>query len=132
MRMRTLPKPSVLAAGALEDNGRYLFIKRETLNPRQETLELPHSIIPQGANPVSALAEVFLLQLGIDAQVHEPVHETRHNAGSRKNKRWIPVLVFRITAKSASAKPAPGLGYAWLSLDDARKKRLARNAEWLR
>lgn len=130
MRMRTLPKPSVLAAGALEDRGRFIFVKRRA--GETETLELPHAIIPQGSNPVSALAEVFLRELGIDAQVHESIYGTRHNAGSRKSKRWIPVLVFRITTKSASAKPAPGLGYAWLSPDDARKKRLARNAEWLR
>ncbi|VVB98103.1 Uncharacterised protein [uncultured archaeon] len=125
-----MPKPSVLAAGALEDNGRFLFIKRK--NGEMETVELPYAIIPQGSNPVAALTEVFLAQLGIDAQVHETIYETRHNAGSRKNKRWVPALVFRITAKSAFAKPAAGLGYVWLSLDDARGKRLARNSEWMR
>lgn len=130
MKMRTMPKPSVLVAGALEDSGRFLFIKKTA--GEVETFELPCAIIPQGANPVPALTEIFSSQLGIDAQVHECIHERRHNAGSRKNKRYIPALVFRITTKNASARPAGGLGYAWLSLDDARKKRLSRNCEWLR
>lgn len=130
MRLRAIPKPSVLVAGALEDKGRFIFIKRKATET--EMIELPHAIIPQGSDPVSALAEIFLSQLGIDAQIHEVIHETRHNAGSRKNKRWITVLVFRITAKNAFAKPAPGIGFAWLSLEDAGKKRLSRNAEWLK
>ncbi len=132
MRMRVMPKPQVLVAGALEDNGRYLFVKRVVGNLRVETIELPYALISQGSNPVPALADVFLTQLGIDAQVHEVMHETRHNSGSRRSKLWIPALIFKITAKNASAKPVHGLGYVWLSLDDARKRRLARNAEWLR
>lgn len=130
MKMRTLPKPSVLAAGALEDNGRFLFVKK--IAGETEVIELPCAIIPMGANPVSALVEVFHSQLGIDAQVHEVMAENRHNAGTRRFKRLIPVLVFRVTTKNASAKPAPGLGVAWLKLDDAKKMRLSRNSEWLR
>ncbi len=125
-----MPKPSVLVIGALEDRGRYLFVKR-TRNESEE-FELPCAVIPQSSDPVSALKDVFSIQLGIDAQVHEVIHEARHNSGTRRFKKWIPALVFRATAKNAFAKPAAGLGYAWLSLDDARKKRLARNAEWMR
>ncbi len=130
MRMRAMPKPSVLVAGALEDNGRFLFVKRKSRET--EALELPHIVMNQGSDPSSALSELFLSQLGIDAQVHEPIYETRHNSGSRKNKRFIPVLVFRITAKKAFAKPSGELGYAWFALEDARKKKLSRNAEWVR
>lgn len=130
MRIRALPKTQVLVAGALEDQGRFIFVKRKA--GEVETVELPQVLIPQGSDPVRALAGVFLAQLGIDAHVHEPIHEARHNAGSRKSKRWIPVLVFRVTAKNPRAKPAPGLGYTWISIDDARKKKLARSAEWMR
>ena len=129
MRIRKVPGPQVLVAGVLEDRGRFLFITRKT--GEAETLELPHAIIPQGADPVSALAEVFRSQFGIDAQVHGVINERTHNAGSRKRKRWIPVLAFRITTKNARARTGPEQGYVWLSMDEARTRKLARNAEWI-
>ena len=129
MRVHKVPGPQVLVAGVLEDRGRFLFITRKT--EEAETLELPHAIIPQGANPVPALVEVFRSQLGIDAQVHDVINERKHNAGSRKRKRWIPALAFRVTTKKAHARTSSGLGYAWLSIDEARTKKLAKNAEWI-
>ena len=129
MRMRKMPRLEVLFAGALEDGGRMLFITRKLSD--RELLELPCTIAPQGSNPVSALPSIFLSSLGLDAQVHEVIYEGRHNAGSRRSKRWIPVLVFRITSKKAFAKPSEGLGFEWLALKDAKKQKLSRNCEWL-
>lgn len=130
MRIRPIPKPQALIVGALNDNGRHLFITRTFGD--SEILSLPSITILQGSDPISALSDLFQKQFGIDAQVHEVIYQTSHNSGSRKKKRWIPVLVFRITTKSAFAKPAPGTGFIWLSLEDARKRKLARESEWMR
>ncbi|MFA5077427.1 MAG: hypothetical protein WC488_03295 [Candidatus Micrarchaeia archaeon] len=129
MRMRKMPRPEVLIAGALEDGNRVLFMTRR-LGERY-VLELPCVIAPQGSNPVQKLSELFASSLGIDAQIHGIIREGRHNAGSRRSKRWIPVLVFKITAKKAFAKPSEGLGFEWLAIKDAKKQKLSRNCEWL-
>ena len=126
--MRTTSK--ALVCGLLEDNGRALFLKRIDKN-KKETLELPCFSHFSG-DPIKQLAEDFLRQTGIDAEVRETAFETRHNAGSRRRKQWVPCLVFRMRAKSMSAKPSSEFaGYKWLSLNDAKKLRLARNAEWI-
>jgi hypothetical protein len=130
MRMRKYqPRPQMLACGALEDNGRYLFIKK--IEGGIEKFGLPCALLQPGSNPVEALAAVFREQLGIDAHVGESIHEARHNAGTRRIRHFIPVLVFRIATKNASAKPAPGLGVAWMRLEDAKGKRMLRDSEWL-
>ncbi|MEM2138488.1 MAG: hypothetical protein QW568_05350 [Candidatus Anstonellaceae archaeon] len=125
-------KPSALAVGLLEDNGRALFLLR-ALPSGIQTIELPCVLLSPGENPVARLTDAFRQQTGIDAQVHEILFEKRHNAGSRKKKAWIPALVFKITAKNASAKPSSGFsGYKWIASNDLPKYRLAKNAEWLR
>ncbi len=58
--------------------------------------------------------------------------QSEHNVGSRKRKRWIPVLGFKVSAKNAQAKPSAAFtGFCWLSLDEAKKKKLLRTSEWL-
>ena len=98
-----------------------------------ETVELPCVLLFKGENPVARLAEEYRRQTGIDAQVHEVLFEKKHNAGTRKRKCFVPALAFKITAKSASAKPSPEFsGYRWLSSADLGKHRLAKNCQWLR
>ena len=124
--------PAALACGLLEDNGRALFLCRKS--PLGiETVEIPCLLLQKGENPVAVLSSEFRRQTGIDAQVHEVLFEKRHNAGPKKRKLWIPVLVFKVTAKSASAKPAPEFsGYRWISAEDLMKHRLAKMSQWLR
>ncbi len=126
-----VPQPSALAAGLLEDTGRVLFLVRKNLLG-VESVELPCVFLIGGENPVTALASAFRQQTGIDAQVHEILFERRYNSGTRKRKHLIPVLVFKITAKSASAKPGSGFaGCKWIASNDLGKHRLARNCQWL-
>lgn len=121
-----------IAAGLLEDGGRALFLVR-TLPAGIQTVELPSVSLLRGENPVASLGEAFRRQTGIDAQVHDVLFEKRHNIGSRKRKAFVPVLVFKVTAKNASAKPALEFsGYKWITAEDLRKHRVARNCEWLR
>lgn len=125
------PEYSALACALIEDGGRVLFLKRG--EGEREVLELPCVLVEKGRNPVSELKEAVLAQAGIDAQVHEPILEGRHNVGSRKRKRWVPALGFRISAKNMSAKVGTGFsGVKWISIEDAKKERLGRKAEWLR
>jgi len=125
------PAPSALAVGMLEDGNRALFLCRaNTLG--QETLELPCILLQKGENPVAAIGAEFRRQTGIDAQVHEILFERRMNAGSRKRKVFIPVLVFKVTARKSACSPAPEFsGYKWLERGDLTGKKLARNATWL-
>lgn len=126
-----VPQPAALAVGLLEDAGRALFLVRRNMLG-VESVELPCALVSSGENPVAALANAFRQQTGIDGQVHEILFERRHNAGTRKRKHWIPVLVFKITAKSASAKPGSGFaGCKWISSNDIGKFRLARMCQWL-
>ena len=126
-----VPSPSALAAGLLEDNGRALFLVRK--NPMGiETVELPYALLLRGENPVARLTDAFRQQTGIDAQVHDVLFERRHNIGTRKRRTFVPVLVFKITAKNASAKPAKEFsGCKWISSADLPKYKLARNCTWL-
>ncbi len=126
-----VPSPSALAAGLLEDNGRALFLVRKNA-VGIETVELPCAFLLRGENPVARLSDAFRQQTGIDAQVHDVLFERRHNIGTRKRRTFVPVLVFKITAKNASAKPAKEFsGCKWISSADLQKYKLARNCTWL-
>ncbi len=125
------PLPSALAAGLLEDHERALFLLRKN-ELGIETAELPCALLQKGENPVASLASEFRRQTGIDAQVHEILFERRHNAGSRKRKAFVPVLVFKVTAKSPACHPAAEFsGYKWLERADLAKYRRAKNCLWL-
>jgi len=128
LKERFLPK--ALVCGMLEDMGRVLFLKRKD-KQGAEQLEMPCLLLYAG-DPVSQLTEAFREQTGIDGEVGGIVLETRHNAGSRRRKSFVPCMVFRIRAKSMKARPASQFsGYRWLSLEDAKKEKLGRNARWV-
>lgn len=98
---------------------------------RIERIELPH-VFAYSGDTISQLTEAFKNQTGIDGEVDEVVIETKYNAGSRRRKKFIPCLVFRISAKNRTAKPSSEFsGFKWLSLDNAKKEKLARTAEWI-
>ena len=125
------PLPSALAAGLLEDHERALFLLRKNTEGI-ETAELPCILLQKGENPVASLASEFRRQTGIDAQVHEILFERRHNAGSRKRKAFIPVLVFKVTARNTACRPSSEFsGYKWLERADLAKYKRAKNCLWL-
>lgn len=120
------PEYSALACAVVEDGGRVLFLKR--VEAGREVLELPCVLVEKGTDPVSALRGAVLAQTGIDAQVGEVLVEGKHNAGSRRRKRRVPALGFRVSAKNLSTREK----VRWIPLDDAKKEKLGRKAEWLR
>ncbi|HNT60631.1 MAG TPA: hypothetical protein PKJ97_01485 [Candidatus Bilamarchaeaceae archaeon] len=120
------PEYSALACAVIEDGGRVLFLKR--VDGQRELLEFPCVLVEKGMDPVSGLRAAVLAQAGIDAQVGGIVLEGRHNAGSRKRKKWIPALGFRVSAKSLSTREK----VRWIPLEDAKKEKLGRKAEWIR
>lgn len=125
------PEYAALACAIIEDGGRVLFLKR--IEGERELLELPCVLVEKGRNPVAELKEAVIRKTAIDAHVHEPVLEGKYNAGSRKKKKWIPALGFRVSAKNMSARVSPEFaGVKWISLEEAKKERLGRKAEWLR
>ncbi len=124
-------QPTALACALLEDNGRVLFLLQKD-RQGTERLTLPYALIGN-EDPVAVLAELFLKQAGIDGQIHGVAMESGWNAGSRKKKRWIPCLAFKVTAKSARCVPGKGFsGFRWLSLEDAKAWKLDRKLEWIR
>jgi len=124
--------PKCLACGMLKDEGRVLFLKRKD-ERGIERIELPCVLVQSGRSPVAEIKSEFIRQTGIDAQMHEIVLESRHNAGSRKRKSWVPCLVFKFTAKNMRTKPASEFsGFGWLKLEDVKKEKLGRNTEWIR
>ena len=135
MRKRVLtatPMPKALACGMLEDEGRVLFLIRKDPSGA-ERIEMPCVLVPSGRSPFAEINAEFRRQTGIDAQIHEVVLEGRHNAGSRKRRNQVPVMVFKVTARERRAKPSSEFsGFKWLGMDEALRQRLSRNAEWLR
>jgi ADP-ribose pyrophosphatase YjhB (NUDIX family) len=125
------PMPVALACGLLEDKERALFlVRKNTLG--QEIIELPFVFVMIGENPVATLASAFRQKTGIDAQVHESVAEKSFNAGTRKRKHFIHVLVFRMSAKNHAARASSEFsGYKWLKHEEAVKFKLAKEAQWL-
>ncbi|MBI2445427.1 hypothetical protein HYV43_03500 [Candidatus Micrarchaeota archaeon] len=124
--------PVALACGILQDGERVFFLKQKD-GQGIERIGLPFVMLFAGQDPVKKMTEFFLAQTGIDGHVQDVRFQANHNAGSRKNKRIIPVLGFRVEAKVRQAKPAAGYsGYAWMTLDAAKNQRLDRMSEWLR
>jgi hypothetical protein len=121
-RRKPITYPKAFACGMLKDGGRALFLLGKERFGRKRLL-LPFVKIMGRADPVSEIKEAFAEQTGIDGQVHEVVFEGRYNAGSRKYKKWIPLLVFKISAKRMQAKPSDGFaGFKWLGIKDALAK----------
>jgi hypothetical protein len=126
-----IPSYSSLACGLLQDGERYFFLKQKD---RQgvERIGLPCAFLIHGQDPLKNLSEAFLEQTGIDGHVQGVVLKSRYNIGTRRNKRYIPVLGFFISSKSAKANVSKKFsGFCWLSLNDAKKKKLMRSCEWL-
>jgi len=124
--------PKALTCGMLEDEGRILFLIRKD-ERGIERMELPCVLVLSGRSPVAEIKSEFARQTGIDAQMHEIILESKHNAGSRKRRYLVPCLVFKFTAKNMRAKPSGEFsGFKWLKIEDAKKERLGRNAEWVR
>ena len=133
MRKHAQPAmPSALAAGLLEDGERALFLVRKNALG-EEMLEIPCVEVMAGENPVAALYAAFRAQTGMDAEVHEILFQRRHNAGTRKRRAFVPVLVFKLTAKSHAVRVAPEFcGYKWLPPKGILGKKLSKKTEWLR
>lgn len=120
-RKKPVTYPKAVACGMLEDGGRVLFLERERRGKKR--LVLPFVKIWGGADPVSEIGKAFEEQAGIDGEIHEVIFEGSYNAGSRKYKKWIPLLVFRVTAKKMKCRPAEEFsGFRWVSLKDAKKR----------
>jgi len=125
------PMLKALACGMLEDGGRILFLIRKD-ERGLERIELPCVLVQSGRSPFAEIKDGFHKMTGIDGEMHEIVLEGRYNAGTRKRKAWVPCLVFKVTAKSMRANPSPEFsGFKWLRLEDAKRMRLSRNAEWM-
>ncbi|MBI5226247.1 hypothetical protein HY994_03330 [Candidatus Micrarchaeota archaeon] len=125
------PTPSALACGILQDGERVLFLKQKDHQGNERT-GLPFVMLFGSQDPVKKMTEFFLEQTGIDGHVQEVRYQARYNAGSRKGKKVIPVLAFRVDAKAAQARPSSEFsGFCWLTLDDAKSKKLFRTSEWI-
>ena len=131
-KMKTLvPIIKALAVAALEDNERYLFLIRKDVNA-VERIELPSVVVPSGKSPVAEIKSEFTRQTSIDGQIEGIIAQSTYNSGSRKRRALVPVLIFKVTAKERFAKPSNEFsGFKWLSLGQAKKEKLTRNAEWL-
>ncbi|MBD3398394.1 hypothetical protein GF412_04185 [Candidatus Micrarchaeota archaeon] len=121
-RQKIVNYPKAFACGMLEDGGRVLFLVGKERYGKKR-LALPFVEIWGRGDPVSELGAAFEEQTGIDGQVHEVVFEGRYNAGSRKYKKWIPLLVFRVSAKRMRCRPSSEFaGFKWVSLKGALEK----------
>lgn len=116
----------VLLCALLESDGRILFLKK--LVGEREVLCLPCVIADEKENPLEALRKILLEKTGIDAFVQQVAFSGKYNAGSRKRKQFVSALAFKAVAKKVS----PRADFVWLKLDDALKKRVCRECEWMR
>ncbi|MBD3390200.1 NUDIX domain-containing protein [Candidatus Micrarchaeota archaeon] len=118
-RKKPVTYPKAVACGMLEDRGRVLFLEHERGGKKR--LALPFVKIQGGDDPVSEINREFEEQTGIDGEIHEAIFEGKYNAGSRKYKKWVPLLVFKVTAKKMKCRPAEKFsGFRWIDLKKAR------------
>ncbi|MFA6048786.1 MAG: hypothetical protein WC792_02460 [Candidatus Micrarchaeia archaeon] len=133
-KLNDAPVASSVAVAIFTGGNRLLFLEKKAGNPAKPAeLWLPGCIVSGGENPVAALGSAVRSQTGIDAQIGGVLCEARYNAGSRKNKRLVPLLAFHAAAKSLKAVPSAGFsGSAWIAIDAiAKQKNLGKNALWL-
>ncbi len=131
MKIIKIREEKLLVCGMLEDNKRFLFLKRKDENGI-ERLEFPSVIMKSGTDPASLLVLAFKEKTGIDGEISDILFEEKYNSGSRKRKVLIPCLAFRFLAKNKTAKPPNEFsGFKWLTLDDAKKQKIARTSEWI-
>ena len=125
-RRKLVEYPKAFACAMLRDGGRVLFLVGKERYGRKR-LVLPYVEIRGRRDPVAEINAAFAEQAGIDGQVHEVVFEGRYNAGSRKYKKWIPLLVFRVSAKRMQCRHSSEFsGFKWVSLKGALEKEKKR------
>ncbi len=117
-----LNPPKAFACALLTDNGRSLFLVQKERYGKKR-LVLPFAKIEGRKNPVAEIKNALFLQSGIDGQVHQTIFEGKYNVGSNKYKKWVPLLVFKITAKKMQCSPSKEFeGFRWLAIGETLKK----------
>jgi len=116
----------VLLCALLEDGGRVLFLEKEFGDTVKYSL--PCVLAEESDDPVKALAAAVAGQTGIDCLVGGIAFTGRFNAGSRRRRQFVGVLVFSCSAKSYSSRAK----VKWARLDEAPNLQLARECEWLK
>ena len=128
---KTRPVYSGAAVALVKDGEKILFLERIKAAGQLE-LVLPGCELEPRADPVASLVGAVRQQTGIDGQVMGVAREERVNVGSRKNRKMVPLLVFKVVAKSNRVSLGSGFaGFKWLFPIEARKRKLAKNALWV-
>lgn len=138
-KLKTSSLPLALVSGLLEDSGRYFFIIRKLQNGKEktETLDLLSVKLEKGNEPTLFLKEEFRDLFNMEVSVDQIIYEAKTNAGSKKHKSFVPLLVFKVEARNRTARISESaiakgvVGYKWLSLLDAKKQKLSKNCTWI-
>lgn len=130
-RMKTFePLPKALALGAIEDNGRYLF-HLVTDKYGVTRVDLPYSIVKSGESITAKIKMHILEIIENNIEIGEPVFEIKYNYGSKRNKNWIPAMVFKIeTFGRIQIKKEKMREYKWLKLEEAVKFSKTKESQW--
>ena len=129
--LKQRPVFSCAAVALVKEGEKILFLERINA-AKQLELVLPGCELEPGADPVGSLTAAVRMQTGIDGQVMGVARDERVNVGSRKNRKMVPLLVFKVVAKSNRVVLGAGFaGFKWLFPIEARKKKLAKNAAWV-
>lgn len=93
----------LVVAGILFDGDRVLISQRKLDSHLGGMWEFPGGKIEPGESPRDALVRELNEEIGVDAEVHEPIEVTFHAYPSRE----LFLLFFRVTLREGSPPPTP-------------------------
>jgi hypothetical protein len=111
-------EPKAIICGMLEKDGKILFLEKDG------KIELPWVYGSLRGDPISQMAEAYLKKTDVKVEAGLVVMEGKSEG--------LTVVVLQMEPQ-AEVNPEPAAGYsvAWLTLEEAKKKPLARHFEWI-
>src|SRR5690349_7527640 len=110
--------PVIVSAGVLLEGGRVLLSQRKSGTHVAGAWEFPGGKVEHGEDPRDALARELAEELGIDAEVGDPLESTFHRYATKS----VLLLFFAASRRPGSPEPR-ALDVAavrWAALDELR------------
>ncbi len=116
--------PRAIICGLLERDGKILFLEKDGL------IELPWIYGTLAGDPINAIGQAYRMKTDVKVNVGPLAYEGK----AIINDEHLPVLVLKMEPKEeeyvvtiADSKKA-----VWLTIEEAKKKKLADQAKWLK
>jgi len=111
-------EPKAIICGMLEKEGKILFLEKDG------KIELPWVYGSLRGDPMSQMEEAYLKKTDVKVEAAQVVME-------EKSEELTVHVLQMIPREGVNPDPSAGYSAVWLTLEEAKKKPLAKHFEWI-